>query len=65
GDIEQSTYKVLKRIAPNVVCLGYDQQTLKEDLERSGISFPVVVLDSYKPEELHNSLLGEKFQKLP
>lgn len=34
GDKELSTYNVLEKINPNVICIGYDQQKLFEDITK-------------------------------
>ena len=33
SDPAQGSYDVLKRIAPDIICLGHDQSALKDDLE--------------------------------
>ncbi len=61
GDEELSAYGVLRELNPSVICLGYDQQNLKQDLEqrlwkekKRDIRF--VMLKPYHPEIFHNSL---------
>lgn len=60
GDEEQSSYKVLEDINPDVICLGYDQDALEGDIKRwlSKIrrNIPLIRLKSYQPETHHNSL---------
>ena len=34
GDEEQSSYKILEDINPDVICLGYDQDKLELDLKK-------------------------------
>ena len=34
GDEEQSSYKVLEELNPDVICLGYDQGNLELDLKK-------------------------------
>jgi len=34
GDPTLSSYQVLAQLKPDVICIGYDQQKLREDLER-------------------------------
>lgn len=64
GDQEQQTYGVLQGLAPDVICLGYDQDMLKKDLQdwlkREKRSIPCVVLKPYKGSVLHASLLRQK-----
>ena len=61
GDEEQSSYKVLEEVNPNVICLGYDQENLAEDLEKwmkeKGRQISVYVLRLYKSDNFHNSFL--------
>ncbi|MFQ6030393.1 MAG: adenylyltransferase/cytidyltransferase family protein [Dehalococcoidia bacterium] len=62
GDEEQSSYRVLQRLSPDVICLGYDQQALGEDLKRwmtyQGKEIPIHFLKPFKPNIFHNSLLS-------
>ena len=64
GDEEQSTYKVVQDLNPDLICLGYDQEVLGEDLklwfEREKRTIPCVVLQPYKETVFHTSLLREK-----
>lgn len=60
GDEELGSWKVIKRINPHIICLGYDQYWLKKDLEKhiergllSGMN--ITVANAYKPEYLHTS----------
>ena len=61
GDPKLSTYSVLEQLNPNVICLGYDQQELKKDLqkwiEEESKGIKLVVAESYKPEIYRNSLI--------
>lgn len=64
GDQEQSTYKVLKSLNPDLICLGYDQAMLLKDLklwlEQEKRIIPCVVLKPYRGSVLHTSLLRKK-----
>ncbi|MDO8655123.1 MAG: adenylyltransferase/cytidyltransferase family protein [bacterium] len=46
GDEVSSSYQVLSTLRPDVICLGYDQDVLEEDLKRwmagQGLSIPIV-----------------------
>ena len=61
GDSELSVYHELRKLNPDVICLGYDQQELGADLQiwmdQSGESFPIYYLQPYKPNTLHNSIM--------
>ncbi len=62
GDSEFSSYTVLMRYKPDIVCLGYDQQALEEDLriwlKKTGNDILLYCLKPHKATELHSSLLG-------
>ncbi|HEY4510111.1 MAG TPA: adenylyltransferase/cytidyltransferase family protein [Candidatus Paceibacterota bacterium] len=61
GDKELSTYTVLERCNPDIVCLGYDQNELEVDLrkwmKKSGKEILFVRLRPYEKEKFHSSLL--------
>ncbi len=62
GDEKQSTYRVLGELQPDVICLGYDQESLADDLKpwlqmyNKGI--PIIWLQSFHPDVYHSSLLS-------
>lgn len=64
GDEEQSTYRVLEELQPDVICLGYDQEALAVDLklwlQMCNKNTPVIVLKPFKPDTHHTSLLRER-----
>lgn len=61
GDEELSTYSVLSSVNPEVICLGYDQQKLGEDLQnwiqKNKKQIQVHYLKPHDPTTFHNSLL--------
>lgn len=64
GDGEIGTYKVLKEVKPDVVFLGYDQQSLESNIKKmikdknlSGIK--IVKGTPYKPEIFHSSIMNK------
>lgn len=64
GDAELGSYAVLAAHKPDIICLGYDQRILADDLRKrmqSGIipSVPVRILAPHEPHCLHSSLLME------
>ena len=63
GDETEGGWEVVRKHQPHIVALGYDQAAMYEDLAKCLSSFPfpcdIVVLDPYKPEEMHSSLLKE------
>ncbi len=62
GDEEQSSYRGLGELNPDVICLGYDQRALRVDLEEwmreKGQKIPMYSLEPYHSDTFHNSLLG-------
>ena len=63
GDAELSTWEVVKQHKPDVIALGYDQQALKEDLEKHlkdfGWPLELKVLSAYEPNIYHPSFLND------
>ena len=62
GDLETGSYEVLKKHQPDVICLGYDQQALAEDLKKRIATGEIpairlVRLKPHEPERWHTSLL--------
>ena len=67
GDRVQSSYTVVKKYRPDVICLGYDQDWLKRDLEEKinlGLlpKIELIQITPHQPEELHSSLLRGKIE---
>ncbi len=61
GDKEQGTYGIIKKVRPDIICLGYDQTTLKKDLhkrmEKNEIQhIKIVRLKAHKPEKFKTSI---------
>ncbi|MDP3769325.1 MAG: adenylyltransferase/cytidyltransferase family protein [bacterium] len=64
GDALLGAYEVIKNHKPDVICLGYDQKWLMQDLnnriERGEIaSVERIVMSSYEPYRFHTSLLTD------
>ena len=61
GDEKLSTYSVLSSVNPEVICFGYDQKRLGEDLQnwiqKNKKQIQIHYLKSYRNNTLHNSLL--------
>lgn len=61
GDSDIQMWQVLQSYQPQVIALGYDQSRLKEALVTASTSFAfstkIIVLQPFRPEELHSSLL--------
>ena len=64
GDAELSVWDVINRHEPDVVALGYDQQTLWVDLENNIGQLKkrpeIIVLSSFEPNVYHASLINTK-----
>jgi len=61
GDEELSSYHIVEKLKPDIICLGYDQHALQQDLQKWMVAnkkeISVVTLKPYKQEILHSSLL--------
>ena len=61
GDTELSSYAVLEDLAPDAVCLGYDQQELGEDFaswaKANNKDIKLVFAKAHKPEIYQSSLI--------
>jgi FAD synthetase len=65
GDPKIGTYNILKEVKPDVVFLGYDQQSLHKDLTKAlrNINFPkmeIIQGAPYNPDIFHSSILNKK-----
>lgn len=65
GDEAQGSYGVIAAHNPDVICVGYDQDALAENLEEKmkiGAipTIPLRRLSSHQPERMHTALLMEK-----
>lgn len=62
GDAELGVYDVVLKYRPDVIALGYDQTTLKKDIEANYKKFDwkpkIVVLSAFEPNRYHSSLLN-------
>lgn len=56
-----SIFDIIEEIKPNVICLGYDQnvrkQQLEEEIKRRGIKCDVIRIGSYMPNVYKSSKL--------
>ncbi|MBI3442500.1 MAG: adenylyltransferase/cytidyltransferase family protein [Candidatus Sungbacteria bacterium] len=64
GDETSGSYGVIVTHKPDVICVGYDQHRLAEDLEKHMLSgtFPLIRLAAYKPKQWHTSVLTERLR---
>ena len=58
-----SIFNIVEEIQPNVICLGYDQEVLKQDLEdelkKRNIKADVMRIGSYMPHLYKSSKMGK------
>jgi FAD synthetase len=56
--------RVIARVRPDIICLGYDQKAFTENLDKNlrkrGIKAEIVRIPSYKPEEHKSSVIRKK-----
>jgi FAD synthetase len=62
GDEKEGKYEVLKNLAPDIVCFGYDQEALRKDIESKIASgalpkMEILVAKPHEPDTLHSSIL--------
>jgi len=64
GSIGGDKYEVIRKVRPDVICLGYDQKAftgnLRKFLEEKAIKSEVVRLKPYRPREFKTSLIKDK-----
>ena len=68
GDEELHVYHGLKRIRPDVIFFGYDQETLKRDLEGKMSEgalpkIPLIMIEAHEPHRYHTSLMTENSEQ--
>ncbi len=66
GDTVLGSYGVVKKYCPQIICLGYDQEALENDLKQQIAignlpNISLVRLNPYKPEQYHTSLLLNRY----
>lgn len=62
GDEVLGTYEVMRKTVPHLVCLGYDQVGLEEDLRErmaEGMvpTIPMIYIEAYHSDRFHSSIL--------
>jgi cytidyltransferase-like protein len=67
GDEDLGSYQILQKFSIELICLGYDQQGLYNDLKmrmaREQITeIPVVFLEPYQEHVYHTTLIREKLK---
>ncbi len=63
GNLEDK-YSIIKKIKPDIICLGYDQTYFTENLENKlkemRMECKIIRLKAYKPEIYKSSLINNK-----
>lgn len=67
GDQELGTYTVLRQCNPHLICLGYDQEGLYNDLAKRMNNgqipkIPMIFLEPYEEFIYHTSIIREKLK---
>lgn len=67
GDKEQGVYHVLRKLKPNIIAVGYDQQDLRQDLVRArswlGFKFKLIEIDPFYPNIFKSRRMHSDKQK--
>jgi FAD synthetase len=57
-------YKIIKKINPDVICLGYDQkyftENLPEELKKMRLKTKVYTMKPYQPKKYHTSIIKHR-----
>lgn len=61
GDLKEGSYDVIRKYKPDMICLGYDQEALKKDLQARMKDnrlpqIPLYTLKPYKADVFHTSI---------
>ena len=61
---EDNPYGIIEEIAPDVICLGYDQKTFTEnlpkELEKMSLSTKIYKMKPFQPEKYHSLIINEQ-----
>ena len=59
---ENDPYKIIKEVKPDVICIGYDQNSFNKNLEarlqEMGLDIKIYTLKAYKPEKFKSSIVN-------
>jgi len=62
GD-KNNPYTVLKKVKPEIICLGYDQKffvkNLYDEIKKSKLKTEIFRMRPYKPRQLHSSIINK------
>lgn len=61
---EDNPYRIIEEIKPDVICLGYDQESFTKDLSREfkkmELKIKIYRMRPYKPEKYHSLIINDK-----
>jgi FAD synthetase len=64
GDQEIKKWQVIEKVKPDTICIGYDQQDLKNALEKAkemlNLNFKIETATPFKGDVMHSSLLKKR-----
>lgn len=60
---KKNPYKIIKKIKPDIICLGYDQthfiDDLSGELKKIKLKTKILRLKPYKPRKYHSSIINK------
>ena len=63
---EDNPYKIIQEIKPDIICLGYDQNSynknLEEKLKELGLNIEIYTLKPYKPAQFKSSIINKEIK---
>lgn len=61
---EDDPYQIIETLKPDVICLGYDQNSftknLKKELKKRGLASRIFRMKPYDPKKFHSSIFKNK-----
>lgn len=62
GD-KNNPYKILKKVKPDIICLGYDQkffiENLSSEIKKLKLETKTFKMKPYKPKKFHSSIINK------
>ena len=59
---ENDPYKIIQEVNPDVICIGYDQNSFNKNLEARlkelGLDIKIYTLKAYRPEQFKSSIVN-------
>ncbi len=67
GDQEIKKWQIIGKTKPDIICVGYDQEDLKEALEKAkkelSLDFKIEIIKPFKGDILHSSIIRNRKNK--